>query len=143
MNSSDFNRWPRLKYAIIFQVKLGMDALRDLILSPISIFCAVIDFLLGNNQKEGYFQKLMYLGRKTDAWINLFGEYDKQKSKLNVSENQEVNVDQVFKQVESLLKEQHKKGGLTASAKLSIDQYLNKIIVKKEVSEEESSNVDK
>ena len=41
------------------------------------------------------------------------------------------NVDQLFSQVESLLKEQHDKGGLTASAKSTIDRYLNKIVENK------------
>ena len=43
----------------------------------------------------------------------------------------DVNVDQLFSQVESLLKEQHGKGGLTASAKSTIDRYLNKIVENK------------
>lgn len=141
MSSSEFNRWPRLKYAVIFQIKLGMDAIRDLILSPISIVCAVLDFLLSNNQKEGYFQKLMTFGRKTDAWINLFGEHDKRNSIFNVSQKNEVNADQVFMKIEALLKEQHKKGGLSVTAKSSIDRYLNKLIKKEEVAEKPSSSV--
>ena len=38
-----------------------------------------------------------------------------------------MNVDQLFSKVESLLKDQHEKGGLTATAKSNIDRYLNKI----------------
>jgi len=139
MSSPEFNRWPRLKYAVIFQIKLGMDALRDLILSPISIICAVLDFLLGNNQNEGYFQKLMYFGRKTDKWINLFGEHDNRKSILGETKKGEVNADQVFMQIEVLLKEQHEKGGITVAAKSSIDRYLNKLIKKEQADEKKSS----
>jgi hypothetical protein len=139
MSSPEFNRWPRLKYAVIFQIKLGMDAVRDLILSPVSILCAVLDFLLGNSRKEGYFQKLMYFGRKTDKWINLFGEHDKRKNILvDASQKIEVNADQIFIKIEALLKEQHEKGGLSLTAKSSIDRYLNKLIKKEEVVEKPS-----
>ncbi|WP_019029679.1 hypothetical protein [Colwellia piezophila] len=61
---------------------------------------------------------------------------NKQAENLNVtgsnSAKVEVNVDQLFSHVECLLKDQHGKGGLTASAKATIDRYLNKIVANKD-----------
>ncbi|NQY65746.1 MAG: hypothetical protein HRT38_19030 [Alteromonadaceae bacterium] len=114
----------------MFQFKLGMDALRDLLLSPVSIICALVDFFRRHTPQQSVFYKLMALGDKTDKWINLFGAHRRGASKFDSvdpcsEKNKEVNVDRIFDQVEALIKEQHKKGGLTASAKLSIDRYLD------------------
>jgi hypothetical protein len=124
----------------VFQVKLAMDAVRDLLLSPVSIICGLVDILKGNSLSNSYFHRLMTLGQQSDGWLNLFGKhsYDSNKAAENSNDigspkaKAEVSVDQLFSQVESLLKEQHGKGGLTASAKTTIDRYLNKIVEKKD-----------
>ncbi len=109
-----------------------MDAIRDLFLSPVSIICGLIDIFKGHSLSQSYFQKLMIFGRQTDFWLNLFGNHQSDTGNLSAEDRQtdknDVSVDQLFTQVESLLKEQHGKGGLTASAKASIDRYLNKIV---------------
>jgi hypothetical protein len=134
MQEPDIPRWLLIRDMLIFQIKLAIDAMRDLFLSPVSIICGLADILLGNSLSKSYFYKLMGLGHQSDAWLNLFGNHnkdDKNKNK-NVEGSQEtkpdMNVDQLFSQVESLLKDQHGKGGLTATAKSKIDRYLNKIV---------------
>jgi len=124
----------------VFQVKLAMDAVRDLLLSPVSIICGLVDIFKGHSLSKSYFHRLMTLGQQSDGWLNLFGKHSYDSSKATENSNDidspkakaEVSVDQLFSQVESLLKEQHGKGGLTASAKTTIDRYLNKIVEKKD-----------
>jgi hypothetical protein len=141
MQEPDIARWALIRDMLIFQIKLAMDAIRDLFLSPVSIICGIVDILMGNTQSKSYFYKLMNFGHKTDSWLNLFGHHNKGTENLNGEDGQtpkvdrNVNVDQLFSQVESLLKDQHGKGGLTASAKNKIDLYLNKIVDKKTPSE--------
>jgi len=138
--------WPLIRDTIIFQLKLGIDALRDLLLSPVSIVCAVVDLFKGNSTEQSYFYQLMRLGHKSDLWLNLFSpkggsesqkqpitdteQSDKHKQETDLSEQ---NVDQIFEKLESLLKEQHKQGGVTASAKSAIDRYLSKMLKKEDV----------
>jgi len=125
-------RLPLIKDGIIFQLKLGMDAIRDLLLSPISIVCLVIDLIKGNSQQKSYFHRLMAFGHKTDKWLNLFGSSaigDSSRTFFNKQPSDQ-NVDQLFDKIETLLKEQHSKGGVTVSAKASIDRYLDKIVKK-------------
>jgi hypothetical protein len=136
MHEPEITRWALIRDLFVFQLKLAMDAIRDLLLSPVSIFCGLIDILSGHSHSQSYFHKLMAFGHQTDSWLNLFGSYDKDTENVNVKRSQntktDVNVDQLFSQVETLLKEQHNKGGLTASAKNTIDRYLNKIVENKE-----------
>ena len=132
MQEPEIARWTLIRDMLVFQVKLAMDAIRDLFLSPVSIICGLIDIFKGHSPSQSYFQKLMTFGQHTDFWLNLFGNHQNSANKLNTPKNSkgtaDVNVDQLFTKVESLLKEQHGKGGLTASAKSTIDRYLNKIV---------------
>ncbi|PKG84938.1 hypothetical protein CXF85_04825 [Colwellia sp. 75C3] len=138
MHEPDISRWILIRDMLIFQVKLAIDAGRDLLLSPVSIICGLIDILKGHSISKSYFHKLMAFGQKSDTWLNLFGNHNHNKGEesLNIMSRKpakvDVNVDQLFSQVESLLKEQHGKGGLTASAKATIDRYLNKIVANKD-----------
>ena len=137
MHEPEISRWTLIRDMLIFQAKLAMDAIRDLLLSPVSIICGLIDIFKGHTLSKSYFHKLMAFGQQSDSWLNLFGNHDHNKNAVNsdVIGSQkakvDVTVDQLFFQVESLLKEQHDKGGLTASAKVTIDRYLNKIAANK------------
>ena len=128
-------RWQALKNLFTFQFKLGMDALRDLVLSPISFGCVALDFLFPPRTRPGFFERLMAFGRKTDHWINLFGEYSRQqadpralpdltKDDTSAPPAADGNVDLWFDRLETLLQEQHRQGGLSAGAKRAIDNYL-------------------
>jgi len=125
-------RWPLIKDAFIFQLKLGGDAFRDLLLSPISIACLIIDLIKGHHQSQSYFHRLMAFGHKTDKWLNLFGTTLTTKHSKNIVNTSppDASVDQLFEKIETLIKEQHHKGGITAAAKASIDRYLDKIAKK-------------
>lgn len=135
MQEPETERWTLIRNMLVFQVKLAMDAIRDLLLSPVSIVCGLVDIFKGHSLSQSYFNKLMHLGHQSDSWLNLFGDQKKDSESLDVQPNQtaktDMNIDQLFSQVESVLKEQHNKGGLTASAKTKIDNYLNKIAEKK------------
>lgn len=138
MQEPKIARWDLIRDMLVFQAKLAIDAIRDLFLSPVSIICGLADIFLGNSLSKSYFHKLMNIGHQTDSWLNLFGNHNKGTKNFTVKNKQttvDMNVDQLFSHVESLLKEQHGKGGLTATTKASIDRYLNKIVEKKSPSD--------
>lgn len=70
-------RFPVLRDVIIFQVKLLVDGLRDLLLSPISILAAFIDLLVPGDDGGKRFYRVVKFGRRTEQWINLFGMAEK------------------------------------------------------------------
>lgn len=129
MKNSENTRWPMLRDGFIFQLKLGLDAARDLMLSPVSIVFILIDVIKGHSHEQSYFHRLMSFGYKTDNWINLFGTYSSRQQESNPQNH---NVDKLIAQIESVLKDQHAKGGVTAAAKSSIDFYLDKLANKVE-----------
>ncbi len=60
---------------VAFQLKLAADALRDLLLSPVSIVLFLMDIILKPAAENSYHERLMHLGRRSDRVINLFNEY--------------------------------------------------------------------
>ncbi len=62
-------RWPLVRRVLIFQVKLGLDGLRDVLLSPISLVALLLDLAAGDDRN---FRRLLHLGRRSDRWIDLF-----------------------------------------------------------------------
>ena len=146
MAELNINRWQMLKKLIVFQVKLAFDAVRDLLLSPVSFICTIIDISTRASEEKSLFNQLMKLGNKTDHWLNLFNSAPKSSKAKSVKKHKlslpfssyddvvpEKNVDQLFDKIEAIIREQHKSGGVTASAKASIDYYLSKINLKSQV----------
>jgi hypothetical protein len=68
--------WPQLKRLLIFQIKLYVDAIRDLLLSALSLFAFIGDVMLQNHGKDSLFEGVLRLGRKSERAINLFEQYD-------------------------------------------------------------------
>lgn len=69
-------RFPVLRDVIVFQAKLLVDGLRDLLLSPLSIVAALIDLVVPGDDGGKRFYSVVRFGRRTERWINLFGAAD-------------------------------------------------------------------
>lgn len=59
--------------ALKLQVKLWVEAARDLALSPVTLIAAALDFTLAGRQPPRYFQRALDFGRRSDRWIDLWG----------------------------------------------------------------------
>jgi len=118
-------RWELIRDAVVFQVKLALDAFRDFAFAPLSITAAVIDLITGGSHPGRYFYAVLALGGKTESWINLFG-VPRLEGRHELT-TQGPTVDSLVRQVESLVVEQYERGGLTSSAKDAIDRSLNAI----------------
>ena len=111
---SDIENHP-VRRLLIFQVKLAADALRDILLSPVSIIASLIDLISGRKGRKSYFEMLMKFGRNSEKKINLFEQHQ--------DENQ--TIDKVLNQVEEVLKREYRKGDITSKTRKSIETKLN------------------
>ncbi|MFT4860841.1 MAG: hypothetical protein ACI95C_000039 [Pseudohongiellaceae bacterium] len=68
--------WPHLRKLLVFQFKLYLDALRDLLLSVLSLFAFFLDALLNLSGPESFFERVLAFGRRTEVTINLFNQHD-------------------------------------------------------------------
>lgn len=56
-----------------FQIKLLIDGLRDLVLSPIALVAVLVGIASPGDQPDRLFRRLLLWGRRSESWINLFG----------------------------------------------------------------------
>lgn len=57
----------------IFQLKLALDGLKDLLVFNVSIVAMVIDFLSGRGRRPRLFYSVLRLSERWDRWLNLHG----------------------------------------------------------------------
>ena len=99
---------------LTFQVKLAVDAFRDIALSPVAIIATVIDLVEGRQGGSRLFEKLMKFGRVSEKHINLFDQHKYGNR----------TVDSVLSQVEDILVNEYKNGDISAKAKAAIEDKL-------------------
>jgi hypothetical protein len=83
-----------LRHLLVFQIKLAADALRDFLLSPVSIVVFIIDAVRKPSIEDSLYLRLMVAGRRSDRVINLFDEF---------SESEHYTIDETIAQVEDAL----------------------------------------
>jgi hypothetical protein len=65
--------WVLLRDLVIFQIKLVLDGVKDIVLAPVSIAAAVVDVVFPGRRLGHRFYAVMALGERYDRWLNLFG----------------------------------------------------------------------
>lgn len=85
--------WPQLRKFVVFQIKLYIDAFRDILLSALSLGAFIIDLIQQNDGSDCYFEKVLRFGRGTEKSINLFNQFD-------ATERGERSVDSIIEEVE-------------------------------------------
>ena len=94
--------WPSTRKFLVFQLKLYIDAFRDVFLSILSLLAFVLDIILLNQGPDSYFERVLAFGRRTEITINLFNQYD-------LDEQGGTSVDKILKDVESSLEKKLRK----------------------------------
>jgi hypothetical protein len=65
-------RWRLVRDVVVFQIKLGMEALLDLTLIPVSLAAAAMDLLLGNWRRPRWFHAVLRFGERCEHRIDLW-----------------------------------------------------------------------
>lgn len=72
-NSDRGSRWQLLRDVVVFQIKLGMEAVLDITLIPVSLAAAGLDLVLGNWRRPRWFHAVLRFGERCEHRINLWG----------------------------------------------------------------------
>lgn len=62
-----------LRAAVVFEIKLALDGLKDIVLAPLAIVGAAIDILTGDGREGKQLRRVLLLGERYEGWINLYG----------------------------------------------------------------------
>ena len=121
-------RWELIHDVAIFQVKLAIDALRDLLISPISIVAGLIDLVIGRKHFNGYFYNVLRTGQLSEDWISLFSQADRWAPQSDGPGDVDIGVvDDHIDRLKRLIMEQYQDGTLSDSAKSAFDRSLDAI----------------
>jgi len=71
-NPEQGTRWRLLRDVVVFQIKLGMEALLDLTLIPVSLAAAGLDLVLGNWRRPRWFHAVLRFGERCEHRIDLW-----------------------------------------------------------------------
>ena len=94
--------WPSVRKFLVFQLKLYIDAFRDIFLSALSLLAFVLDIILLNQGPDSYFEKVLAFDRRSEFTINLFNQYD-------LDQQGGTSVDKILKDMESSFEKKRKK----------------------------------
>jgi len=92
------SRWRLVRDVVVFQVKLGLEALLDLTLIPVSLAAAGLDLLLGNWRQPRWFHAVLRFGERCERRIDLWGVA------TNGSQSN-LEVDAVLRSIETLIRQ--------------------------------------
>lgn len=59
--------------AVVFEIKLALDGLKDIVLAPLAIVGAAIDLITGDGREGRQLRRVLLLGERYEGWINLYG----------------------------------------------------------------------
>ena len=113
--------WQVFRDLLAFQFKLVLDAMRDLLLSPISVIAVIAGLVSRQDNPGKHFYDLLRVGHKSDHWINLFGTADSD------AEDPRISSDTYVKKVEDLIISEVQKGGVVKNMKDRTDGLIEKI----------------
>ena len=123
------DRWTLIRDLFVFQAKLLVDGLRDLLLVPASLVAGIWSLVGGENGRPGpQFYKLVSLGKESELWIDLFKAYENAPEEVRREHEFTVkNMDELVDTFESFVVDEYERGGVTAQAKERIDNALDAI----------------
>jgi len=110
-----------LRDVVVFQVRLAMDGLRDLVLSPVSIFLALAGIVFSPKDPHKFFRRLMLLGRRSDVFINLFN------ARVDDAEQVAPSSDSYVNKLEAILVDEFTKRRGASGLKASTIDLINRL----------------
>jgi hypothetical protein len=126
-------RWPLIRDVLMFQCKLLVDGLRDLVLLPVSLLVGIVSIIgKGKGSPPGReFYDLLHAAHRSDRWINLFGAAEKRYQDVaDIGQSLSAttpDLDELVARVETFLVEEYRKGGVTAQTRARMDAALDSL----------------
>jgi len=123
-NSDD--RWKFLRDVVVFQLKMLLDNLRDIVLMPVALVAALIDLILKGEREGARFYNVLRWGRHSEKVIDVYSaiEHD---APDNFEIGEAYTVDGVITRLENVVAREVEKGGTAASIKSAMDRAIDQL----------------
>lgn len=84
--STQASRFTLARHLAVFQLKLAIDGLKDLVLAPVSLAAGVLGILLGPSERMGPLRQVLRMGRAFDDYVDLYGSIETLKGEVAKSD---------------------------------------------------------
>jgi len=120
------DRWKFLRDVVVFQLKLLLDNVRDLVLMPVSLVAALIDLIIRGDREGARFYKVLRWGAHSEAVIDVYSAIEHHETgDFKIGRN--YTVDGVIARLEGVLVREYEKGGTAASIKAAMDRAIDQL----------------
>jgi hypothetical protein len=124
----DHDRPAVIRDMIVFQLKLVVDGLLDLVLLPASLIAGLVGVIRGGPDPGSEFYELMRFGRRGERWINLFGAVNPEREPApNAQPLSASDMDDLVTRVESFLVDEYRKREVTAQTRQGLNAALDSL----------------
>jgi hypothetical protein len=124
-NNAD-ERWKFMRDVVIFQLKLFLDNVRDLVLMPVSLAAAIIDLVLRGEREGARFYKVLRWGAHSEDVINVYSAIE-HHARGDFKISPAYTVDGVIARLEGVVVREVEKGGTAASIKSAMDRAIDQL----------------
>lgn len=67
------SRWKLARDLGVFELKLAVDGLKDIVLAPLALAAVVADMVLPAESRGMFLRAVIGIGERFEAWLNLYG----------------------------------------------------------------------
>jgi hypothetical protein len=67
------SRWKLARDLGVFELKLAVDGVKDLMLAPLALAAVVADMVMPAERRGVFLRAVIRIGERFDAWLNLYG----------------------------------------------------------------------
>ena len=120
------DRWKFLRDVVVFQLKMFLDNVRDLVLMPVSLVAAAIDLVLRGDREGARFYRVLRWGRHSERVIDVYSAID-QHPPDDFEIGEAYTVDGVIARLENVVSREVEKGGTAASIKGAMDRAIDQL----------------
>jgi len=119
-------RWKFLRDFAVFQLKMFLDNVRDLVLMPVALAAALIDLVLKGEREGARFYKVLRWGWHSEKVIDVYSAIE-QEEPGEFQIGRDYTVDGVIAGLENVVTREVEKGGTAATIKSAMDRAIDQI----------------
>ena len=119
-------RWTFFRDVVVFQLKMLLDNVRDIVLMPVALGAAIIDLLYRGQREGALFYKVLRWGFHSEEVIDVYSAIEHHEAgRFKVS--RAYTVDGVIERLENAVTREVEKGGTAATIKSAMDRAIDQL----------------
>jgi len=67
------SRWRLARDVGVFEIKLAVDGIKDLIMAPLALAAFVADMVMPKDSRGVFLRAALRIGERFESWLNLYG----------------------------------------------------------------------